>query len=100
MLTGAVGLAKIKALAAAETARGRGIGASLLRNCHQVYDRCGYLMLYGQMPPTQGLETFYRRAGFDVLAPGAPIDLWVIFGIHSHIQPGADERIFIRTRFT
>jgi hypothetical protein len=39
------------------------------------------------MPPTLGLDRFYRRAGFEVGDAGAPIDLWVVFGVHSRIQP-------------
>jgi tetratricopeptide (TPR) repeat protein len=26
---------------------------------------------------------------------GAPIDLWVVFGVHPRIQPGTDERVFL-----
>jgi hypothetical protein len=48
------------------------------------------------LPPTLGLDRFYRRAGFEVGDAGAPIDLWVVFGVHSLIQPGADERVFLR----
>ncbi|MCG5213266.1 hypothetical protein [Streptosporangium sp. KLBMP 9127] len=42
------------------------------------------------------MDRFYRRARFEVGDAGAPIDLWVVFGVHSRIQSGADERIFLR----
>ncbi|MEV1175746.1 hypothetical protein [Nonomuraea sp. NPDC049784] len=54
MMLGAIGPAKIKAVAVAETERHRGIGAALLKRCRQVYVHCGYLLLYGAMPPTPG----------------------------------------------
>ncbi|WP_327581641.1 GNAT family N-acetyltransferase [Nonomuraea sp. NBC_00507] len=93
---GAIGLAKIKAMAVAETARRCGIGAALLKRCKQVYFHCGYLLLYKAMPPTPGLDAFYRRQGFQVLEAGAPLDMWMVFGVHSRIQPGVDERYFVR----
>jgi GNAT superfamily N-acetyltransferase len=96
LLSGATLLSKIKALAVTETARRHGIGAALLKRCTQIYFHSGYHLIYGMMPPTPGLDSFYRRRGFSVMDPGAPIDLWVIFGIHSHITPGADERYFLR----
>ena len=70
MMLGAVGLAKIKALAVAEPARGRNVGGSLLLRCRQVFFACGYVILYGQMPAVPGLDAFYRRNGFEVLATG------------------------------
>jgi hypothetical protein len=72
------------------------IGAALLKRCRQIYVHCGYLLLYGAMPPTPGLSAFYRRQGFDVIEAGAPLDLWMVFGVHSRILPGAGERFFFR----
>jgi GNAT superfamily N-acetyltransferase len=96
LMAGAIAIAKIKALAVAEPARGRNIGGSLLKRCRQIYFRCGYMMLYGQMPPVRGLEAFYRRNGFAVLDEGAGLDLWAVFGIHSHIHADEGGRFFIR----
>ncbi|MGW0486324.1 GNAT family N-acetyltransferase [Nonomuraea sp. NPDC003214] len=95
-MLGAIGLAKIKAVAVAEIERRRGIGAALLKRCRQIYVHCGYLLLYGAMPPTPGLGAFYRRQGFDVMEAGAPMDMWMVFGVHLSILPGADERFFFR----
>jgi hypothetical protein len=48
------------------------------------------------MPPVPGLDAFYRRNGFDVLDEDAGLDLWVVFGVHSHIYTDQGERFFIR----
>jgi GNAT superfamily N-acetyltransferase len=96
MMAGAIGAAKVKAVAVKEAARGRNIGGSLLQRCRQVYFRCGYLMIYGQMPPRPGLEAFYQRNGFQVLGEGEALDLWVVFGVHSRIDTGDGERFFVR----
>lgn len=93
---GGLGLAKVKALAVAGPARGQGIGGAMLAFCAKIYQRCQYVILYGQMPPTPGLEAFYTRYGFQVLPPDAPADFWVVFGIHTSICPGPGERMFIR----
>jgi len=97
MMAGAVGLAKVKALAVAEPARGR-VGGSLLLRCRQVFFACGYVILYGQMPPTPGLDAFYRRNSFEVLDFGEGLDLWPVFEIHSRVDTDTGERFFIRYR--
>lgn len=96
IMLGAVLLTKIKTIAVVEHARGQGVGAALLKRCKQVYSHCGYMLLYGAMPPTPGLDAFYRRCGFDIQQPGDPIDLWRVYGIPVMAVPGADERIFHR----
>lgn len=98
MMAGAVGLAKVKALAVAEPARGRNIGGALLLRARQVYFACGYIIVYGQMPPVPGLDAFYRRNGFEVLGHGEGLDLWPVFGVHSRIDNEPGERFFIRYR--
>jgi hypothetical protein len=98
MMLGAIGLAKVNALAVAEPARGRNIGGALLLRCRQVFFACGYVIVYGQMPPTPGLDFFYRRNGFEVLGHGERLDLWPVFGVHSRIDTDPGERFFIRYR--
>jgi GNAT superfamily N-acetyltransferase len=98
MMLGAIGLAKVKALAVAEPARGRNVGGSLLLRCRQVFFACGYAIVYGQMPPTPGLDAFYRRNGFEVLDQGEGLDLWPVFGVHSRVDTDPGERFFIRYR--
>lgn len=95
-MAGAIGAAKVKAVATAAHARGAGIGSALIQCCSQVYFRCGYVMIYGQMPAVPGLDAFYRRNGFDVLDVGDELDMWVVFGVHSRIRTGSGERFFIR----
>ena len=98
LLGGGIDLAKIKTLVIAEPARGQHIGSSLLTCCVQLYLHCGYQVIYGQMPPTPGLDTFYTRHGFDVLAPGEGLDLWVVFGLHFCIYPDPGKRMFVLRR--
>jgi GNAT superfamily N-acetyltransferase len=94
-LTGGLGIVRIKALAVRPSMRRHGVGAALLQRCRQLYAHCGYLTVYGQMPPTDGLDDFYRRHGFDVLQQGAGFDPGVVFGVHADIHPEPHERIFI-----
>jgi GNAT superfamily N-acetyltransferase len=95
-MVGAIGLAKIKAVAVAEDARGLGIGSALLLRAWQVFFACEYSIVYGTMAATPGLDVFYRRNGFQVLDHGEPIDLWAVYGMHSAINADAGERFFIR----
>lgn len=98
LITG-IALTRIKALGVIEHARGAHLGTALLRHCREVYFACNYETIYGMMPDTPGLESFYQRAGFDVLTVGAPLDLWVLFGRNALISPGPGERIFQRSRY-
>jgi GNAT superfamily N-acetyltransferase len=45
LMIGAIGLAKVKAVAVAESARGKNIGGSLLQRCRQVFFHCGYVIV-------------------------------------------------------
>jgi GNAT superfamily N-acetyltransferase len=96
MMLGAIGPAKIKAVAVAESARGRHIGSALIQRTRQIYFTCGYILIYGTMTSAPGLDVFYRRCGFQVLDPGEGLDLWPVFGVHSHIEAGPAERFFVR----
>lgn len=96
MMSGAIGVAKVRAVAVAEQARGKNIGGALLKRCKQVFFACEYAVVYGTMAPTPGLPEFYRRNGFEVLADGEPLDLWAVFGVHAVIKADAGERFFIR----
>jgi len=98
MVLGGIAIAKVKAVAVHESVRGNGVGSALLDRCRQIYTRCGYMIVYGQMPPTPGLDAFYRKRGFAVLDQGVGFDPWVVFGIHSLIYPQADERMFVWER--
>ncbi len=95
LLMGAVGIVRVKAVAVSDAMRRQGVGGALLEQCLRVYSTCGYVTAYGQMPPTPGLDTFYRRQGFTVLDRGAGFDPWVVFGVHADVRPEPDECTFI-----
>lgn len=96
--SGALAIARIKALAVAEDLRDSGIGSALLHRSWQIFDHSGYMIVYGQAADSPALQRFYRRHHFEVLEPGAGFDPWVVFGIHADIRPDPGERTFIRHR--
>jgi GNAT superfamily N-acetyltransferase len=98
-VVGAAKVAKIRAVAVAETARGLGIGATLIRRSMQIYLQLGFLLVYGQFPAGSGLATYYARQGFTVLDEGQDIDLRRM-GLNFLIRtdPSDSERLFARWR--
>lgn len=95
LLGGAITLIKLKAVAVAEHARGKHLGAALVQRCTRVYRQCGYALLYGQIDPgRQHLHRFYAHQGFTIHERDQPLDLWVLFGIDGGIHPDAGERLF------
>ena len=98
LLSGATMISRIHILAVAEPWRRHRVGAALLDACHRIYAHCGYVITYGQMPPTRGLDVFYRRCGFTLLEPGEGFDAWIVFGIHTKIHPQPDERVFLKSK--
>jgi GNAT superfamily N-acetyltransferase len=96
---GAAKVAKIRALAVAEDARGNGIGQTLIRRSVRTYRQLGYLLVYGQFPTGSGLENYYARQGFTVLDEGQHIDLSRLgLPIHIRTDPSEPERLFARWR--
>ena len=96
---GAAKVAKIRALAVAEDARGIGIGQTLIRRSVRTYLQLGYLLVYGQFPTGSGLEKYYARQGFTVLDEGQHIDLSRLgLPIHIRTDPSEPERLFARWR--
>jgi hypothetical protein len=95
ILCGGTGITRIKAVGVQSNIRHEGIGSALIRCCRQVYERCGFFIIYGQMPLTQGLDSFYRKSGFKVLDLGEGFDAWVVFGTSTLIHAPKDERIFV-----
>lgn len=96
--SGALAIARIKAVAVVEDLRGAGIGSALLHRSWQIFDHSGYMIVYGQAADSPALQRFYRRHHFDVLDPGAGFDPWVVFGVHADVRPDPGERTFIRHR--
>ncbi|MEU3565420.1 GNAT family N-acetyltransferase [Kitasatospora sp. NPDC006786] len=92
-------IAKIGAVAVADSARGRGWGTHLLKRAVQVYQQLQYQLLYGQFDAdSEPLPRFYSQRGFTPLSQDEGIDLNVLLGLPLGIQPGPDERLFTRWR--
>ncbi|MGW7363112.1 GNAT family N-acetyltransferase [Streptomyces sp. NPDC054841] len=88
---------KIKALAVAEDARGRGLGAALLKRCTQLYWQLDFMLLYGEFETSRALEPFYARQGFTVLKPGETTDIgYVLTGRLIGLGAGRGEQLFFR----
>ncbi|MBT2510835.1 GNAT family N-acetyltransferase [Streptomyces sp. ISL-98] len=90
---------KIKALAVAEDARGRGLGAALLKRCAQLYWQLDFMLLYGEFEIERALDPYYARQGFTVLDPGATTDVGVVLtGRPIGLGAGPGEQLFFRWR--
>ncbi|HEX5297910.1 MAG TPA: hypothetical protein VFW50_13060 [Streptosporangiaceae bacterium] len=74
----------------------QGIRTALLGTCLQLYFQLGYLLAYGQFRAGSGLDTYYRRLGFDVLAPGEGISLTERLGMSVGLAPESGKRFFLR----
>lgn len=91
--------AKIKAVAVREDARGRGIGAALLKRCVQVYWQLDYMLLFGEFETPRELAPYYTRQGFTVLRPGQTIDVGTLLaGVPIQLGAGPGETFFYRWR--
>ncbi|WP_125264482.1 GNAT family N-acetyltransferase [Streptomyces alboflavus] len=91
--------AKIKAVAVRRDARGRGIGAALLKRCVQVYWQLNYVLLFGGFETGRDLGAYYTRQGFTVLRPGQTIDIGTLLaGVPIQLGSGPGETFFHRWR--
>ncbi|MFJ9250317.1 GNAT family N-acetyltransferase [Streptomyces sp. NPDC101776] len=90
--------AKIKAVAVREDARGRGIGAALLKRCVQVYWQLDYMLLFGEFATERDLGPYYTRQGFTVLGSGQAIDVGTLTGVPLQLFAGPGETFFYRWR--
>ena len=91
--------AKIKAVAVREDARGRGIGAALLKRCVQVYWQLDYMLLFGEFETGRDLRAYYTRQGFTVLRPGQSTDVGTMLaGVPVQLGAGPGETFFYRWR--
>lgn len=95
VLGGALRVSRVKAVGVDTDHRGCGIGADLVQASTAPFADLGYSMIYGIMPPRAGLTEFYGRLGFTVLPPGVPLSLEPA-GVPAGVQPGPDERLFVR----
>jgi GNAT superfamily N-acetyltransferase len=96
-LVGLAGVAKIKGVAVAKDARGAGIGSALVGHCTRRYLSLGYFLVYGQLRTGSGLETYYPRLGFEVLAASEAISLDAL-SLPMQIKPEPGEQLFTRWR--
>jgi GNAT superfamily N-acetyltransferase len=91
--------AKIKGLAVRDDARGRGIGAALLKRCVQVYWQLDYMLLFGEFDTARDLGPYYTRQGFTVMRPGETIDVGTLLaGVPVQLGAGPGETFFYRWR--
>jgi GNAT superfamily N-acetyltransferase len=96
VMSGLIFISKLYAVATVPSVRGQGVASALIRSYRDVYTRCGYMVLYGEMDAESGLESFYQRNGFEIVPSGAAMDLYVVFGHEIHVGAGPGERIFVR----
>ncbi|MFB7453258.1 GNAT family N-acetyltransferase [Streptomyces sp. NPDC056194] len=88
---------KIKGLAVAEAARGRGVGGALLKRCMQVYWQLDFMFLYGGFETERALGPYYARQGFTILDPGETTDVgFVLTGRPIGLGAGPGEQLFFR----
>jgi GNAT superfamily N-acetyltransferase len=95
ILAGALTVMKIKGVAVAETARGRGVGRVLIEQFVQLYTALGWQLLYGQIDKHSTLDSYYTRLGFTVLASRESINLGPVLGFPLSVVPMPGERLFV-----
>ncbi|MET9142036.1 GNAT family N-acetyltransferase [Streptomyces parvulus] len=91
--------AKIKAVAVNKDARGRGIGAALLKRCVQVYWQLDCMLLFGEFETTRAPDPYYTRQGFTVPEHGQTHDVGTLLcGVPMRLGAGPGETLFYRWR--
>jgi hypothetical protein len=91
-------MTKIEVVAADAVRRGQGIASALLGGCVAVYDKVGYLLIFGAFQPAVGLAGFFSARGFDVQQPGHGLDMEVIVGQPCLLSSDSGEQVFMRWR--
>lgn len=100
---GPAAVVKLRSLGVDENARGTGIGTALVAACTELYFELGYRLAFGQIRIGLGLETYYSKLGFDVLAERETIRIDALLGLpfsDIHITPKPQERLIARWRST
>jgi hypothetical protein len=96
-VAGAARIAKVRAVAVAEDARGSRLGETLIKRTVRTYLHLGFRLIYGQFSIGSGLETYYARQGFTVLDEGQVIDLRRMnLPVIIRSDPSDPERLFVR----
>jgi GNAT superfamily N-acetyltransferase len=93
-----MGMTRIKAIAVDERLRRNGIGGALLLRCWQIFERNGYMLIFGQADDSPALSRFFRRHGFVMLEPDSGFDPWVVVGVHADVRPDVGQRTFMWRR--
>lgn len=97
VVAGAARIAKLRAVAVMEDARGNGLGTTLIKRTVRTYRHLGFRPVYGQFSIGSGLEVYYARQGFTVLDEGQAIDLRRMnLPIIIRTDPADPERLFVR----
>jgi GNAT superfamily N-acetyltransferase len=94
---------KLRSLGVEEAARGAGIGAALATRCTNLYFELGYRLAFGQIRLGSGLENYYPKLGFEVLAEGEAIRVDALLRLPNAemaIAPLPQERLIARWRTT
>lgn len=77
--------------------RRSGAGSALVATALDIVQRLHADLLYGQFEADdQGLEHFYRKAGFTLYPTGAGLDFSPIFGFSFGPAPMLNERFFTK----
>ncbi len=98
VMSGLIFVSKLYAIATVPSARGQGVASALIRYYRDIYTRCGYRVLYGEIDAGSGLEPFYRRNGFEIVPSGVALDLYFVFGHEIRVGAAPGERIFVRLK--
>jgi GNAT superfamily N-acetyltransferase len=95
MLACAAVVVRFTGLGVDESSRGLGVGSALLRGALRLYTQLGYRLIYGQIRVSDGLDRYYPRFGFEVLAPGQGVPLDDMLGVPVGISPLPGEQLIV-----
>lgn len=89
---------KLTAISVLPSHRGRGIGASLVKQARAACLRCGTAVMYGEFDGRdEALARFYTNAGFELLGRQDVVDLSPIAGAPFYIREGdGNDLLFAR----
>lgn len=90
-----VSVVKFASLTVAEPFRGRGIGASLIKQARRAYTSCRTGVMFGQIKG-DALADYYTARGFTVFGPADALDLSGVAGFDYRLGPGPGERLIAR----
>lgn len=92
-----MGLRKLAAVAVEPAHRRFGLGRSLVQAATTAARRSNALLIFGQTEVKDGLESWYARQGFTVLAPDVSLDLEWLIDIRFTVSAIPGQRLFATT---